>query len=220
MLFIFYLIRKCNLIWRWWSGCVSVCVCACVCWCVSSEWIGEQEMCVDRVTENERKQFSLCFFFPLSLLLSFLRDRVWIRMYRKTNWLIVFFNAWDAELPVGCFVTKHSKTLQTSSFSKCSLQILPESMRFWNPFNLKLSDLAFQVLLRNLFFSTLIWFEFVLNLSGCNHTDSVIFSWYKWSCWFQTYMLLFCNVYHLQILHPKSSFQLLTPKWKLIVKWR
>lgn len=70
MLFIFYLIRKCNLIWR--SGCVCVRVCARMClraWvleCVSSEWFGEQEICVDRATENGRKRSSLCFFFSLS----------------------------------------------------------------------------------------------------------------------------------------------------------
>lgn len=55
--------------------CEWVCVrmCASARRCVSGEWISEQEMCVDRVIENERKLLSLVYF-SLSLLLSILRD--------------------------------------------------------------------------------------------------------------------------------------------------
>lgn len=59
MLFIFYLIRKCNLNLRMM---VRLCMCVSVHVCVASE-----ETCVDRAIENERKNlFSLCFFFSLS----------------------------------------------------------------------------------------------------------------------------------------------------------
>lgn len=70
MLFIFYLIRKCNLIWRWWSGCVCVrvCVCACVLVCVQrvNRWAGD----VRRQSDREREKIVLSLFLFLSLSFS------------------------------------------------------------------------------------------------------------------------------------------------------
>ena len=91
--------------WYWcylfsiWSGnvtlgedkgqvvCVCVCVCvhAGVCVCVSpgvSRWAGDER----RQSDGGREDAALSLF----LSLSFLSVRVWIRMYRQTNWLIVF----------------------------------------------------------------------------------------------------------------------------------
>lgn len=46
--------------------CARMCLRAWVLERVSSECFGEQGICVDRATENGRKQSSLCFFFSLS----------------------------------------------------------------------------------------------------------------------------------------------------------
>ena len=113
MLFIFYLIRKCNLRWGQGSGCVCVCVCVCargcVCVCesrcesVSGRWAQ---------TERWRSRGRCSLFVSLSLL----PERQGLNPNVSPNKLIdCFFDAWDAERPVGCFLTKHSETLQTSS---------------------------------------------------------------------------------------------------------
>lgn len=66
MLFIFYLIRKCNLIWRWWSGCVCMRVCArgsvCIQWV--NRWAGGVRGWSDREPNEPGSLF-------LSLSLSF-----------------------------------------------------------------------------------------------------------------------------------------------------
>ena len=115
--------------WYWcylfsiWSGnvtlgedkgqvvCVCVCVCArgCVCVCesrcesVSGRWAQ---------TERWRSRGRCSLFVSLSLL----PERQGLNPNVSPNKLIdCFFDAWDAERPVGCFLTKHSETLQTSS---------------------------------------------------------------------------------------------------------
>lgn len=114
MLFIFYLIRKCNLIWRWWSGCV--CVRECVFWCVSSAWISEQETCVDRVIENERLRVSLCSFFSLSP--SLLPEGQGLNPNVSSNELIVSFFLLTMTRRATCFVTKHPKPFKPAVFKR------------------------------------------------------------------------------------------------------
>lgn len=89
-------------------------------------------MCVDRAAENERKRrsISLLLVLSLSLILSFLRDLVWIWMYRETN-LIVFLMLETQSYLVSCFVTKRSTILQTCSYSCRTPENLPESTKLF-----------------------------------------------------------------------------------------
>lgn len=142
MLFIFYLIRKCNLIWRRWSGCVCVHACVRVLVCIQrvNRLAGDVRRQSDR--ERETAVLSLFLFLSLSFSPSWGTGFESECIVKQIDWLFSWCLRCGAGLPVGCFVTKHSKTLQTSSFSK--LQIMPESTRFWNPFDLQLLDWHFK----------------------------------------------------------------------------
>lgn len=106
-----------------------MCVCACARMClrawvlerVSSECFGEQEICVDRATENGRKQSFLCFFFSLSPSLlpvgQGLNPNV---SWNKTD--CSFFYAWQAELSVGCFEPNFQKPRRTVFFLDAHLK--------------------------------------------------------------------------------------------------
>lgn len=133
MLFIFYLIRKCNRISRRWSGCVCVCACACGCVCVRVRIIQQDD--VWRWSDGGWEE-SILSLVPSSLcLVSCLRDRVWIRMYRKANPMIVFFflklerylsAAWQPN-------TQQKKPPPDQQFYK--LDNMPESTWFRNLFD-------------------------------------------------------------------------------------
>ncbi len=116
---------------------LCMCACVCVCWCVSSEWIGEQEMCVDmRVIENERKRLSRGFFFSLSP--SLLPEGQSLNPNVSQNKSIVFF--WRLRHRATCRLLCNQTFKNSSEQQFFKLQIMPESTRFRDPFKLQLSD--------------------------------------------------------------------------------
>ncbi len=116
---------------------LCMCACVCVCWCVSSEWIGEQEMCVDmRVIENERKRLSRGFFFSLSP--SLLPEGQSLNPNVSQNKSIVFF--WRLRHRATCRLLCNQTFQNSSEQQFFKLQIMPESTRFRDPFKLQLSD--------------------------------------------------------------------------------
>lgn len=139
MLFIFYSMMMVRL-------CECVCVCLRARWCVSGEWISEQEMCVDRVMENERENRSLFFSFsPLS-------PSLWIRMYRKSNGLIVLFFTLETQ----SYLPAASRANIQKPFGP-AVPITPESTMSWNPFDRQFSD----------WHSKLIWVDLAFQPISC-----------------------------------------------------
>lgn len=135
-----------------------MCVCACARMClrawvlerVSSECFGEQEICVDRATENGRKQSSLCFFFSLSPSLlpvgQGLNPNV---SWNKTD--CSFFLRLTGRTKCRLLRTKLSKTPQNRFFPRRSLKNLSESAMFRNRFHLCTKRVfCFQTLVKRL----------------------------------------------------------------------
>lgn len=112
--------------------------------CVCIQWVDRWAGNVCRQSDGGQDE-TILSYDPSSLCpLSCLRDRVWIRMYRKANPMIVcFFLTWA--LPVGCLATKHPSDQQ---FYK--LYNTPESSRFRNLFGLQLCRLAFHIFLSSI----------------------------------------------------------------------
>lgn len=130
--------------WYWcylfsiWSGNVTlfeddgqvVYVCLCACMSVS-------ETCEDRATENERGQFSLCFFFSLSPSLlpegqGF--ESECIVKKKKWNWL--FFSRRRATCQLLRNQTFKKKPSDLQFFLDTRFKSRLNRHRFWNPFDL------------------------------------------------------------------------------------
>ena len=134
MLFIFYLIRKCNLIWRWWSGCV--CMRACVRACVRV-WLGVCTQRVNRWAAGVRGRRdrepdeppALCFF--LSLSPSLLPEGQSLNPNVKQNQLIVFWFVLTLgrDQPAASQPNTPKKTLQTSSFSAFQSRLSQQGLK-------------------------------------------------------------------------------------------
>lgn len=89
MLFILYLIRNCNLIWSWWSGCVCVSAQVRVCVRVWIKWLDRWAGDVWIKWQRTRGSFSLFASFPPSLSPSLLSERRALNLNVSYNKLIV-----------------------------------------------------------------------------------------------------------------------------------